>query len=77
VSYRLLQVEHSANFKPAVTELCTIDCYLKVDFYSLPSFVGPDNVERRTLNIDLVMSPCGTDLQFAVRYERMDLPTVS
>lgn len=75
-AYRRLAVLVNNLCYAAVTELCKVDCYIQVDFSTLPSFVGSDCVMRRRLNIDIVMSPRGADLQFSVRYNRRALRTV-
>ena len=60
-----------------VSKLCTIVCHLDVPFTALPEHVNPGCVAYRILDIDILMSPRGSALDFSVRFHGMPLRTVS
>ncbi|KAF2812625.1 uncharacterized protein BDZ99DRAFT_270231 [Mytilinidion resinicola] len=60
-----------------VHKLCTIVCHLprSLRFGDLPEYIGEDLVPYRRLEIDIAMSPRGSDLYFAIYFNGDLLPT--
>ncbi|KAF2258543.1 hypothetical protein CC78DRAFT_621736 [Lojkania enalia] len=60
---------------PGVRLLCRLVSQLDRPFEALPSFVNPQNISYRVVDIDIVMFPNGNALEFAIYFQGRTLPT--